>query len=82
MKPQLFTGERQNPLECMAQMVLDYKMMGWQEGHYKENILYETNLLRDYTGTCIIPYSGEWTTLTCKTWVGFKAELQNKIRSN
>jgi len=56
-----------------------YRLVGWQNGHDEEKILYATSLLRDDAGTWITPYAEERITPTWDNWAEFKGELQRQF---
>ena len=63
----------------LAQLVVYYKTVGWQEGHDEERFLYATSLVRDDAGTWITPYAEERITPTWNIWAGFKEELESQF---
>ena len=62
----------------LAQLIVYYRRLGWQNGHDEEKILYATRLLREDAGTWITPYAEERITPTWHNEAGFKAELQRQ----
>jgi len=78
-EPEVHRGERHKLRGWLAQLIVYYRTVGWQNGHDEEKILYATSLLRDDAGTWITPYAEERITLTWDNWAGFKAELQRQI---
>src|ERR1700712_2183014 len=78
-EPEVYRGERHKLRGWLAQLVVYYKTVGWQNGHDEEKILYATSLLRDDAGTWITPYAEERITPTWNTWAGFKKELQSQF---
>ena len=46
-EPKVYQGEQHKLLECLAQLTVDYRPVGWQNGHVEERILYATSLLPD-----------------------------------
>jgi len=55
----VYPGERHKLRGWLAQPIVYYRTVGWQNGHYEEKILYATCLLRDDAGTWITPYAEE-----------------------
>jgi len=78
-EPELSRGERHKPRGSLAQLIVYFRIVGWQNGHDEERILNATSLLRDDAGTWIISYAGERITPTLDNWAGFKAELQRQF---
>jgi len=78
-EPEVYPGERHKLRAWLAQLIVYYRMVGWQTGHDKEKILYATSLLRDDAGTWITPYAEERITPTWDNWARFKAELQSQF---
>src|ERR1700712_2379858 len=78
-EPEVYWGERHKLRGWLAQLVVYYKTVGWQDGHDEEKILYATSLLRDDAGTWITPYAEERITPTWNTSAGFKEELQSQF---
>jgi len=78
-EPEVYRGERHNLRGWFAQLIVYYRMVGWQNGHDEEKILYATSLLRDDAGTWITPYAEPRISPTCDNWAGFKAELQRQF---
>jgi len=76
---EVYRGERHKLRGWLAQLIVYYRTVGWQNGHDEEKILYATSLLRDDAGTLITPYAQERITPTWDNWGGFKAELQRKF---
>jgi len=74
-----YRGERHKLRGWLAQLIVYYRTVGWQNGHDEEKILYATSLLRDDAGTWITPYAEERITQAWDNWTGFKAELQRKF---
>jgi len=54
-----YRGERHQLRGWLAQLIVYYRTVGWQNGHDEEKILYATSLLRDDTGTWITPSAEE-----------------------
>ena len=54
-EPEVYRGERHKLRGWLAQLVVYYKTVGWQDDHEEEKILYATSLLRDDAGTWITP---------------------------
>jgi len=81
-EPEVYRGERHKLRGWLAQLIVYYRTVGWQNGHDEEKILYATSLLRDDAGTWITPYAQERITPTWDNWAGFKAELQRTIWHN
>jgi len=82
--PCLFTvcdnrGERHKLRGWLAQLIVYYRTVGWQNGYDEEKILYATSLLRDDAGTWITPYAEERITPAWDNWAGFKGELQRQF---
>src|SRR6195952_1948203 len=71
-EPEVYRGERHKLRGWLAQLVVYYKTLGWQDGHDEENIVYATSLPRDDTTTWIIPYAEGRITQTWNTWAGVK----------
>jgi len=78
-EPEVYRGERHKLRGWLAQLIVYYKTVGWQNGHDEEKILYATSLLRDDAGTRITPYAKERITPAWDNWAGFKAELQRQF---
>jgi len=78
-EPEVYRGERHKLRGWLAQLIVHYRMVGWQNGHDEEKILYATRLPRDDGGTWITPYAEERITPAWQTWAGFKAELQRQF---
>jgi len=78
-EPEVYRGERHKLRGWLAQLIVYYRTVGWQNGHDEEKILYATSLLRDDAGTWITPYAEERITPAWETWAGFKAELQRQF---
>jgi len=78
-EPEVYRGERHKDRGWLAQLIVYYRTVGWQNDHDEDKISYATSLLRDDTGTWITPYTEERITPTCDNWVGFKAELERQI---
>jgi len=78
-EPEVYRGERHKLREWLAQLIVYYRRVGWQNGHDEEKILYTTGLLRDDAGTWITPYTEERITPTWDNWAGFKAQLQRQF---
>ena len=78
-KPEVYRGERHKLQGWMAQLIAYYRIVGWQNGHDEERILYATSLLRDDAGTWITPYAEERITPTGDNWAGLKVELQRQF---
>jgi len=76
---EIYRGERHKLPGWLAQLIVYYRTVGWQNGHDEEKILYSTSLLRDDAGTWITPYAEEPITPTWDNWAGFKAELQREF---
>jgi len=58
-EPEVYRGARHKPRGWLAQLIVYYRTVGWQNGHYEEKILNATSLLRDDAGTWITPYAEE-----------------------
>jgi len=78
-EPEVYRGERHKLRGWLAQLIVYYRTVGWQNGHNEEKILYATSLLRDDAGTWITPYAEERITPAWDNWAGFKAELQRQF---
>jgi len=78
-EPEVYRGEQHKLRGWLAQLIVYYRTVGWQNGHDEEKILYATNLPRDDAGRWISPYAEEGITLTWDNWAGFKAELQRQF---
>jgi len=78
-EPEVYGGERHKLRGWLAQLIVYYRTVGWQNGHDKEKILYATSLLRDDAGTWITPYAEERITPAWDNWAGFKPELQRHL---
>jgi len=78
-EPEVYRGERHKLRGWLAQLIVYYRTVGWQNGHNEEEILYPTSLLRDDAGTWMTPYAEERITPTWDNWAGFKAELQRQF---
>jgi len=78
-EPEVYRGERHKLRGWLAQLIVYYRTVGWQNGHDEEKILYATSLLRDDAGTWITPYAEERITPAWDNWAGFKAELQRQF---
>jgi len=78
-EPEVYRGERNKLRGWLAQLILYYRTVGWQNGHDEENIFYATSLLRDDAGTWMTPYAEERITLAWDNWAGLKAELQRQF---
>jgi len=76
---EVYRGERHKLRGWLAQLIVYYRTVGWQNGHDEEKVLYATSLLRDDAGTWITPYAEERITPTWDNWAGFKAELQRRL---
>jgi len=78
-EPEVYRGERHKLRGWLAQLIVCYRTVGWQNGYDEEKILYTTSLLRDNTGTWITPYVEARITPTWDNWAGFKTELQRQF---
>jgi len=78
-KPEVYRGERHKLRGWLAQLIVYYRTVGWQNEHDEEKILYATSLLKDDAGTWITPYTEERITPTWDNWAGFKAELRGQF---
>jgi len=76
---ELYQGEGHKLRGWLAQLIVYYRTVGWQNGHDVDKILYATSLLRDEAGTGITPYAEEQITSAWDNWAGFKAELQRQF---
>jgi len=54
-EPEVYRGERHKLRVWLAQLIVYYRTVGWQNGHDEQKILYATSLLRDDAGTWITP---------------------------
>jgi len=75
---EVYQGERHKLRGWLAQLIVYYRTVGWQNSYDEEKILYATSLLRDDAGTWITPYAEERITPIWDNWAGFKAELQRQ----
>jgi len=78
-EPEVYRGERRKLRGFLAQLIVYYRTVGWQNGHDEEKILYATSLLRDDAGTWLTPYAEERITPAWDNWAGFKAGLQRQF---
>jgi len=78
-EPQVYRGDRHKQRGWVAQLIVYYRTVGWQNGHHEEKILYATSLLRDDAGTWITTYAEERFTPAWDNWTWFKAELQRQF---
>jgi len=78
-EPEVYRGERHKLRGWLAQLIVYYRTVGWQNGHDEEKILYATSLLRDDAGTRITRDAEERITPAWDNWAGFKAELQGQF---
>jgi len=78
-EPEVYRGEQHKLRRWLAQLIVYYRTVGWQNGYGEEKILYATSLLRDDAGTWITPDAEERITPTWDNWAGFKAELQRQF---
>jgi len=78
-QPKVYRGERHKLRGWLAQIIVYFRTVGWQNGHDEEKILYATSVLRDDAGTWITPYAEEQITPARDNWAGFKAELQRQF---
>jgi len=78
-EPEVYRGERHKLSGWLAQLIVYYSGVGWQNGHDEEKILSATSLLRDDAGTWITPYAEERITPAWDNWAGFKAQLQRQF---
>jgi len=76
---EVYRGARHKLRGWLAQLIVYYRTVGWQNGHDEEKILYATSLLRDDAGTWITPYAEERITPAWDNWAGFKAELKRQF---
>jgi len=76
---EVYRGEQHQLRGWLAQLIVYYRTVGWQNGHDEEKILYATSLLRDDARTWITQYAEERITPTWDNWAGFKAELQRQF---
>jgi len=56
-EPEVYRGDRHKLPGWLAQLIVYYRTVGWQNGHDEEKILYATSLQRDDAGTWITPYA-------------------------
>jgi len=78
-EPEVYRGKQHKLRGWLAQLIVYYRTVGWQNGHDEEKIPYATSLLRDDAGTWITPYAEERITPTWDNWAGFKTELQSQF---
>jgi len=78
-EPEVYRGERHKLRGWLAQLIVYYRTVGWQNGHDEKKMLYATSLLREDAGTWIRPYAEQRITPTWDNWAGFKAELQRQF---
>jgi len=78
-EPEVYRGERHKLRGWLAQLIVYYTTVGWQNGHDEEKILYATSLLRNDAGTWITPYTEERIISTWDNWAGFKADLRRQF---
>jgi len=78
-EPEVYRGERHKLQGWLAQLIVYYRTVGWQNGHDEEKILYATSLLREDAGTWITPYTEEQITPASDNWAGFTGELQRQF---
>jgi len=78
-EPEVYRGERHKLRAWLAQLIVYYRTVEWQNGHNEEKVLCATSLLRDDAGTWITPNAEERITPTWDNWAGFKAELQRQF---
>jgi len=78
-EPEVYRGERHKLRGWLAQVIVNYRTVGWQNGHDEDMIVYATSPLRDDAGTWITPYAEERITPAWHNWAGFKAELQSQF---
>jgi len=78
-EPEVPRGERHKLRGWLAQLIVYYRTVGWQNDHDEEKVRYATSLLRDDTGTWITLYAEERITPTGDNWAGLKAELQRQF---
>ena len=78
-EPDVFRGERVKLRECLAQMKVYFRLVGWAEGHDTEKILYTTSLLGGSAGTLMTPYIEDLKQPTWTTWLQFAEELRNQF---
>jgi len=76
---EVYQGERHKLGGWLAQLIVYYRTVEWQNGHDEEKILYATSLLRDDPGTWITPSAEERITPIWDDWAGFKAELHRQF---
>jgi len=76
---EVYRGERHKLRGWLAQLIVYYRTVGWQNGHDEEKMLYATSLLRDDAGTWITPYAEARITPAWDNWARFKAELQRQF---
>jgi len=78
-EPEVYRGERHKLRGWLAQLIVYYRTVGWQNGHDEEKILYATSLPRNEAGTWITPYAEERIIRAWDNWAGFKVELQKQF---
>ena len=78
-EPEVYRGERDKLRGWLAQLIVYYRTVGWQNCYDEEKILYSTSLLRDDAGNWITPYAEERITPTWDNWARFKTELRRQF---
>jgi len=78
-EPEVYRGERYKLTGWLAQLLVYYRTVGWQNSYNEEKILYATSLLTDDAGNWITPYAEERITPAWDNWTGFKGELQRQF---
>jgi len=78
-EPEVYRGEPHKLRGWLAQLIVYYRTVGWQNGHDEEKIRNATSLLRDDAGTRITPYAEERIPPAWDNWTGFQAELQRQF---
>jgi len=77
---EVYPGERHKLRGWLAQLIVYYRTVWWQNGHDEQKIVYATSLLRHDARTWITPSAEERITPAWDNWAGFKAELQREFR--
>jgi len=74
-EPEVYRGERHKLRGWLAQLIVYYRTVGWQNERDEGKILCATSLLGDDSGTWMTPYAEEGITPTWDKWAVLKAEL-------
>ena len=78
-EPAVFRGERTKLRECLAQMKVYFRLVGWAEGHDSEEIIYTTSLEGESAGTWICSYIEDLKQTCWNTVLQFAEELCNQF---